>query len=513
MSTSGEAGAVTGRTWLVLAAILLAAGVFRFWDLGGPSLWTDELYTLGFARLPSDLLWGEWMVRETNPPLFYSLLAVWKALFGESEFALRGLAAVIGVMGIVAAFFIGRGLYSNAAGLLAAGLSAVSAQQLQYSQFVRGYTLGFLAAACAIIALLHLARLWRSQSAGARLPWLALYAGATTTAFYTHTTFFILPLLANTYMVWLWLFRTQRNRREAIAWIATNAIVLIVCAWWIGITLRQLQAGAEQIAWIEPTSIQHAAMKTAHVFATRSLAPLNLILAAVFAGLIGWGAWRLDLERRVLAAVFGIGVPLILFVISLKQPVFMERTLYWAQTVYFSCLAVGILSLPLRQIRAPVAAACIAILLIDAVHWRQTDYREPWRDIALVLTERAGPNDAILAYSADAGVNLDYYCRQLGCGGGKVFALKITAQGREVLADSFAGTEVHDANAEQLLSGHQRIWVLQRGFEEDPVTILHGFAEEETDNALPVGWPDAGNLPVNYMKLAVWRPTVRPSPD
>jgi mannosyltransferase len=508
MTAATGTEATTRQTWLGLAAIIIAAMAFRLWDLGGPSLWTDELYTLGFAKLSPDLLWGDWMVRETNPPLFYSLLAVWKSVFGESEFALRALAAVFGVLGVVAVFFVGRGLHSNAAGLWGAALTAVSAQQLQYSQFVRGYTLGFLAAALCLIALLQLTRLWRSE--GGRGPWLALYAGATVTAFYTHTTFFILPVLANAYMVWLWLFRTPRKSSDALAWIAANAMVLLACIWWIGITIRQLQAGAEPIAWIEQTSLRDAAMKTAHVFAARSLETLNLIVAAVFAGLIAFGAWRLDAERRILAAVFGVGVPLILFVVSLKQPVFMERTLYWAQAIYFPCLAVGVMSLRLRQIRVPVAAACVVILLVDAIQWRRTDYREPWRDIATVLTERAGPQDAILAYSADAAVNLDYYCRRLGCGGAKVFALEITARGREVLADSFDGSIVHAANAEELLSSRPRIWVMQRGFEEDPVTVLRGFAKEEMANALPDARPDASKLPVNYMQLAVWQPNIRP---
>lgn len=510
MSTSEGVEATTRQTWMVLAAIVLGATIFRFWDLGGPSLWTDELYTLGFAKLSPNLLWGDWMVRETNPPLFYSLLAVWKSVFGEGEFALRALAAILGVLGVVAVFFIGRGLHSNAAGLWAAGLTAVSAQQLQYSQFVRGYTLGFLAAALCIVALLRLSRLWRLESDGARLPWLAMYAAATTVAFYTHTTFFVLPILANAYMAWLWLFRTPRGRREALEWVAANAVVLVACAWWIGMTVRQLQAGAEPIAWIEQTSIRDAAMKTAHVFATRSLDSLNLIVAAIFAALIAWGAWRLDFERRVLVAVIGVGAPLILFLISLKQPVFMERTIYWVQAVYFPCLAVGILSLPLRQMRAPLAAACVAVLLVDAIDWRRTDYREPWRDMAVVLTESAGPNDAILAYSADAAVNLDYYCERLGCGGAKLFALRIASQGREVLADSFDGTPVDQATAAKLLSDSRRIWVMQRGFEENPATILRSFAHEETADALPATWPDADNLPVNHMKLAVWQPTIRP---
>jgi hypothetical protein len=246
------------------------------------------------------------------------------------------------------------------------------------------------------------------------------------------------------------------------------------------------------------------------VFATRSLDSLNLIIAAVFAALMAWGAWWLDTERRVLAVTIGIGAPLILFLVSLKQPVFMERTIYWAQAIYFPCLAVGALSIRLHQIRVPVAVACVAALLVDAVHWRRSDYREPWRDIAVVLTERAAPNDAILAYSADAAVNLDYYCERLGCGGARVFALRIASQGREVLAGAFAGTPVEDASADMLLSDFQRIWVMQRGFEEDPAAILRRFAQEETADALPVAWPDPDNLPVNHMKLAVWRRNIRP---
>jgi 4-amino-4-deoxy-L-arabinose transferase-like glycosyltransferase len=511
METSKDGSeAISRPTWLALAAIVLAATIFRFWDLGEPSLWTDELYTLGFSKLPPNLLWGDWMVRETNPPLFYSALAVWKSFFGEGEFALRALAAILGVVGVIAVFFVGRGLHSNISGLWAAGLTAVSAQQLQYSQFVRGYTLGFLAAALCIIALLRLAWLWRSESPDSRLPWLALYAVATTVAFYTHTTFFILPALANAYMAWLWLFRTARRRREALGWIVANAIMLVACTWWISMTIRQLQAGAEPIAWIEQTSIRDAAMKTAHVFATRSLDSLNLIVAAIFAALIAWGAWRLQFERRVLVAVIGVGAPLILFLISMKQPIFMERTIYWVQAIYFPCLAVGLISLPFQKIRAPAAAACVAILLVDAIDWRRTDYREPWRDVAIVLTERASPDDAILAYSADAAVNLDYYCERMGCGGAKVFALKIASRGREVLADSFEGALVDQATAENLLSGFQRIWVMQRGFEEDPTVILRGFAREESVNTLPLTRPDTDNLPVNFMKLAVWQPNIRP---
>jgi hypothetical protein len=422
---------------------------------------------------------------------------------------LRSLAATLGVLCVGAVFLVGRSLHSNLAGLLAAAFTAFSAQQLQYSQFVRGYTLGFLAAAVCLLAIMELARRWRSESPSGRIGPLLVYAGAAWIAFHTHTTFFVLPLLANVYAAWLWLARTPRRWKDAAGWLAANAVLLVACLWWIVTTVRQIEAGAEPIAWIEAPSVRDAAMKSAHVFATRSLDALNIAFAAVFGGFIAWGAWRLKLEHRALAAVFGIGAPLILFLVSLKQPVFMERTIFWLQAIYFPCLAVGLLDLSARPIRAAMVAICLSALLFDAINWRRSDYREPWRDIATILRDQAGPKDAVVAYSADAAVNLDYYCRKLGCSGAKVFALRIS-RGRAVFADFFKGAEVEHAGARQSLSGFDRIFVMQRGFEEDPAVLLAGFAREETSDLLPKAWAADEALPVNHMKLAVWRPAVIP---
>src|SRR5690606_15382964 len=87
----------TQRDYLALGVILIAAAAIRFWDLAGPSYWVDELYSLNFAGLPHGQLWSEWMVREPVPPLYYSLLRGWTALFGDGEFAARSLSALFGV--------------------------------------------------------------------------------------------------------------------------------------------------------------------------------------------------------------------------------------------------------------------------------------------------------------------------------------------------------------------------------------------------------------------------------
>jgi len=98
------------RPWLTLAVIIAVGALLRFWNLGGPSLWIDEISSISFARVPSGLLWSDWMVYETNPPLYYFLLSFWIDVFGESEFAVRAMSVMFGLAAIAAVFAFTRAL-------------------------------------------------------------------------------------------------------------------------------------------------------------------------------------------------------------------------------------------------------------------------------------------------------------------------------------------------------------------------------------------------------------------
>lgn len=494
------------REYLALGAILVVAAAIRFWNLAGPSFWLDELYSIHFARLPLSQLWSEWMVREPVPPLFYSLLKAWVALFGEGEFAVRSLSAFFGVLAVGGIFLLARALFSANIALFAALLAAVSSQQLEFSQQVRGYALGLMAAALALYAVVRLTDRWLA-GAPARRSWpdLLLYVGACTLAFYTHTTFFLLPLLANLYMGWVWAFRTPRQRDTALTWIGANIVLTALCLWWVWITFLQMQAGAEMISWIQQPDARLGALKLAHTIAPRSFEPVKLLLAAIFGGLFLWGAWRLPLERRVFALVFAAGVPLLLFAISQKQPIYMERTLLWMQAIYLPCIAGGILMLPVARLRAPLAAAACLLMLADTIHWRGTEYREPWREVAAVIGERAGPNDAVLTYSRDASVNLSYYCDRTPCRA--VASLAIASPDRlNVLWESFRGEQVSPGDMAATLARFDRIWVVSRGPVDDPRHHLGGAAELELDDMLTTDPVKLSYPPLNDMTLSVWRP-------
>jgi len=134
--------------WLLAAALvlILAAGL-RWHDLDAQSLWNDEGNSLRLAqRSVPDLLAAA--ARDIHPPGYYLALKGWIALVGTSEFALRALSALQGVLTAAVALRLGRRLFGPLAGALAGLLVALSPFAVYYSQEARMYAqLGLLSAA------------------------------------------------------------------------------------------------------------------------------------------------------------------------------------------------------------------------------------------------------------------------------------------------------------------------------------------------------------------------------
>lgn len=123
--------------------ILLVAFALRVWNLGGPSLWYDEAYLWWVTRLPL----GEMLslsMRELIPPLSYLLLRVWQPLAGTSEFALRFLSVLFGLLTLVALARIARRLtgqriaatWALLLGALATPLLWASRETRMYGPFI-----------------------------------------------------------------------------------------------------------------------------------------------------------------------------------------------------------------------------------------------------------------------------------------------------------------------------------------------------------------------------------------
>jgi uncharacterized membrane protein len=124
----------------MMAAILLLAAGVRFHLLGAQSLWHDEGNSLVQATRSFTAI-ADNAARDIHPPGYYWLLAIWRRLTGDSEFALRALSAFASVMTVAFAYALGKRLTGRVAGLTAAGMVALNTFSVYYAQETRMYAL------------------------------------------------------------------------------------------------------------------------------------------------------------------------------------------------------------------------------------------------------------------------------------------------------------------------------------------------------------------------------------
>ncbi len=125
---------------LALAVILTAGFVLRFYHLGTPSLWWDEMVVPLTSSFPVSYIIAFSRTCEMHPPLFYLIMKAVMAA-GTSDFALRLFPALFGVGSIYLIYRLFKELFSENIGLVCAAFLAANALQVWITRFVRPYSL------------------------------------------------------------------------------------------------------------------------------------------------------------------------------------------------------------------------------------------------------------------------------------------------------------------------------------------------------------------------------------
>lgn len=475
---------------LLVIPILLLAIALRV-ATAGYSLWFDEIAAIRLADQPLQLLWSGWMAREANPPLYYTLLKGWMALFGASDLAVQTLSVAIGTAGNAAGWWLARRIGGTRAGLIAALLLATSAAHVDFSQEVRGYILAQTAGLFGCVAMV--AYLERP-----RLAPLCGYALAALVALYSHTTMIVFVGLANLAMAWL----LRRDMPALIRWIAVNAFIAILWIWWAWISLGQAQAGGTGFSWIARPDVISALGMTAVIYLPFYVASEKVVLAPLLA--LGWlagTAWFAARDRRPavrLLAAQAVAAPVLLWALSQALPVFLPRTLFWAAGPMLVLLAVALAGLPSKPIRTGLLVALIALQAGALLRWLPERETEAWpRQIAAIA--RIDPHAIVLVEGDAMAVATDHYLRRQAPG------LRLVILERSGAVDRWAeglasAPRVGVAGARALLVQQRRVFTLTRG-DYAPGTSLAAVGFEQP---LPEGPRQ------RQPALSLWR--ARPSP-
>jgi len=411
------------RIFVTILLLLLLAFALRVYRLEGQSAWHDETYCVLIAEQPLAQVVAA-QTQDIHPPLYFVLLHFWLPLTGRTDWAVRFLSVIWGVLLVAGLYRAGAGLFDRRAGLVAALLGAVAPFFVAYAQEIRGY---------ALVTLLTLASSYLGyrllQAPGSKPPtrvWLwGGYVLASAAALYAHYFAALVLIAQNVFFVLrvLWLLasnqvapggsatgalraprpdRVTTVKHKSRLWIVAQLAVAVLYAPQVLTAVRQLGAytnpGLRLSPPIESLRGCWQAFNVGLAVDGEWLWPLLTVLAIVF--LAGLFVQRdHPFSTCYLSIIFLL--PLTLFLlISLNRPLFHPRFLLLIMPSYTLLLAGGVTAL--WRCRVMMGGLALTVVLIasawglNGYYHDERFYKADTRAMAGFLHERATVNDLIL---------------------------------------------------------------------------------------------------------------------
>jgi mannosyltransferase len=301
------------RFWLLVA--LLLAFALRVYALDAQSLWNDEGTSVALASLSIEAIINS-AARDIHPPLYYLLLHFWLPFAGSTEYAVRFLSVIAGVVIVALVFRIAYSVFDERVATLAAFLTALSPFQVYYSQEARMYIWVTLWAAVSVWAFVKLKvksskfKVETAEVSGQRsvvsgqkseVGMWVVYVVATLAALYTqYVGAFI--VLAENLAFGVWLFFAIRNSQFTIRNL--QSAIRTLAPWLIGQLIIgslflpwYLFAGGQLASWpsiSEPLDLPTLVWRVLNVFSIGLTLDGNLatITSILLGGLFLLGCWR-----------------------------------------------------------------------------------------------------------------------------------------------------------------------------------------------------------------------------
>lgn len=276
---------------------------------------------------------------DVHPPFYYLVLSLWQSAFGSSLVSLRGFSVVVGILTVILLYFLLRKLFSEKIAILGGVFAALGPFLVRYSDEIRMYSLAaLLAVASTYLLVLALnektkRRLWLWASYG-----LVIAAGLYTQYFFI----FIVPA----HLLYTLYFNRWRIKKLASdkGWWLGHLLAGGLFAIWLPTMLSQMSR-VQQGFWIPPLNLSSIPGTISRFILYDDL------LVVIFGYTLLIGAVVLPFylirnrQKRDSALLLGgwlilpfIGVVLL----SLKQPVYIDRYFTYSAPAFYALLAVVI---------------------------------------------------------------------------------------------------------------------------------------------------------------------------
>lgn len=375
---SQATSASSPATRVALLALLLVAFAWRMHALAFQSLWRDEVDAVYFALRPVRETLAMFTQMAQNGPLYFLSLRPWLQAAGSSEAALRFPSVAAGTVSVVLAWQVARALLAPRHGTarLAASFLALNPYQLWYSQEGKMYAIvGALALAATLCWLRGVERSgWKAWAAYWLIVTLSLYAHL------------LMVLIIPLHMLWFALAWPQSRRRwrgYGLALAGLTLPYLPLALWqWDMLVAQQKVTGFRFVPL--PDMLRALALNHTRGFLpTESLLVVAPVLFLAVAGmLLGWaelGPTETGVAspwRRHLMILTWLWLPvLLIWLLSLRQPVYTDRYVLWVAPAAMMLTALGARTVQSNLGRAGLPVAVLLCLYVAglwvAAGWHQ----------------------------------------------------------------------------------------------------------------------------------------------
>ncbi|MCB9160298.1 MAG: glycosyltransferase family 39 protein [Caldilineaceae bacterium] len=459
--------------WLVVGITLIGA-FLRAFMLNDKGMWLDETFSVWLAgHSVPDML--QWIVKiDQHPPLYYLLLHFWIALWGDTPHSTRLLSAILGAATIPIIYLIGKRMSGAPMGLAAAVFLAFSLFNIYYGQEARMYTLLAFNAAVAVYALVRLLtdaravtpvgsqvrnyiHVWRTAGPAAPDPkaefsyrdaaraqsgwrawvarhrWLPLDAIATDLAWLTfvvftvatmltHNTAVFLPLAANLFVLGLMVVQrlTRADAPPSLQapslgnWVKAQIAVFVLWSPWLVFFVRQSRAVYARF-WIPaPTWDGVVQVVKSLLYPSAPLPTGQAMVIWILYGVVlclGVLHFRKQLARLAFLVTL-FAVPFLgELLVSIRRPIFYDRTLIWTTIPLFLLLGAGIAQLRFRFLTIAAVGILATFSLFAAGDYYRFYQKEDWSTAAGYVAKYAEEGDLVLFNSNFVEIPFNYYFR------------------------------------------------------------------------------------------------------
>ncbi len=501
--------------------ITVVGGFMRVLLLGAKGMWLDETFSVWLAShsLPEMM---QWIVKiDPHPPLYYILFHAWVARYGGTPYYARLFSAFFGTITIPVIYLIGKRISGAMAGLAAAVFLAFSVFNIYYAQEARMYTLLTFNAAVAIYALVRLLtdpraaspmggqfreyiHLWRTagpvkpddnrdlrhlvepprtgwrawvyrhrwspiQTVETDLAWVGfiIFTAAT---LYTHNTAVFFLVAVNLFVLGLILFQRINKSGSQTAfhapslgnWVKAQIGIFALWGPWLVVFIRQASR-VDQEFWI-PKPTWEMVIRTLRALLNASAQnQINQVMTWILCAFLCLGLiyYRKKFSIFVFLAVLFATPVLGELIVSLRRPIFFDRTLIWTTIPLLLLLAAGVAQLRFQFVMV-VAVGMIGInYLFSSGDYYRFVQKEDWGTAAGYVANFAQQDDLVLFNSNFVEIPFNYYFAPYE----QQYSIQVEKQGLPLdLIDSAIlepkMTEEDIPGLVAMLHEHDRVWLV-----------------------------------------------------